>query len=198
MAEQDKGLDQQRFCALTEVTENDLLKFCREDYPLLPGLHLPEELRRGKMLTYADALAIFVARQFGDDWGIPLDQALRLTSHAGSIEGFLDYQPAVGTRNRTLSDFWSAIIQIVVANKDHAKSGIGPKEYRVAGHYTGPLHQISAEITHRLSTDEDCFDGEPTRILLVNVSAADRRLRKWAEGLGIGIVGFEFEAEHAE
>lgn len=194
MTDYGKGLNQALFCELTDVTKGDLLQFCRDDYPLLPGIHLASEISLGKRLAYADALAIFVARQFGDDWGIPLGRALRLTAYAGSIRGFLNYQPTSNINHRALNDFWAAILQITFVNSDFSKSGIGPKEERISGHYTGPLHQVSAEIAHRISTDETALDGEPTRVLLVNVSAADRRLRQRAKELGIVISGSEFEA----
>ena len=191
MSDYGKGLDQERFCDLTGLTKSELIETCTGDYPLLPGIHLPSEIERGKRLSFADALAVEVARSIQFELDIPLSRALRLTSYAGGIEGFLDYRPNDQVVGRLLTDYWMAVVNL---RSTHLENG-ARSDVAISGHYVGPLHQTMAEISNRFAKEEGDFDADPSRMLLINISAANRRLRQRATSYGIGVYENEFAAE---
>jgi hypothetical protein len=64
----------------------------------------------------------------------------------------------------------------------------GALEYWSSAHFSGGLSDINRDITDYISRDKrDHPDSDPARIILTNVSVADRRLRKRAASLGTQI-----------
>lgn len=146
-----------------------------------------------RRFSYADALEIEVARQLSDNSGVPINEALRLGVYAMAVQAYLD-----GGSAETRGDFWMAV---VASRNTWGKSprgswpvtGFGPKEYWAELHFTGSLGAITGEISEWIGRDQANHpDSDPARIVMANVSTADRRLRKRAAELGIAIVGNEF------
>jgi hypothetical protein len=187
MADFDKLIDQRLFCELTDLSQASLLDAClgRDNYPLLPGRHDKDEISSGNPLTYADALAIFVAGQIERDCHYSFQEGLRLLSYAGGIEAFRDYHATADYR--TLDDFWLGKVLVHVDGEPLPSMPSTFADYQVPGHYVGPLHQVMAQINHRISMDEVCKGVAPSSIILVNISTANRRLRRRADALGIDL-----------
>lgn len=69
----------------------------------------------------------------------------------------------------------------------------GSAEYWSSAHFSGTLAHINRDIAEYVSSVEsDHPDSDPARIILTNVSAADRRLRKRAAALNIRVAGTDF------
>lgn len=197
MTNHGDGIDQDAFCKLTGATRNQLLLYSRGDYPLLPGVHLASEIERGKRLTYPDALAIEVARQVGIDWRVAPPVALRIVSYAGAVEEFLAAGAAgyVGTH----SDFWFAVVTLGTHDTDYGSDDLqsfwvnsATDDHLMHGHYTGSIHEVMAKVKARIEDEERSAANykqiaDPVRVLFVNVSAADRRLRARAKAMNIAL-----------
>lgn len=183
-----KGLDdeigQEQFLALNGIDREELVDILNSDYPLLPGVYLPSDLNCGRNFTFADALAIEIARTLGDGLHVPLKHALRLMTYAGAIEGYQQFDGEVGI-DHSIGDFWFAVMGLRAdfADSQDRRGSIpvgtfGPSEFLVTAHFAGPMHQIAAEINGRMVRDE--AGGEPVDpawTVFANVSAAARRLR---------------------
>jgi hypothetical protein len=181
MSNYESGIDQAVFCKLTGVAPEEIAGFCRDDYPLLPGCYLANEIALGKRLHYSDALAIELARQVSADWSISMEEALRIASYAGAVEGFMASAPR-NIHRKFLSDFWFAVIAF-----DASSDGEFSDDRRFKGHYAGTWHEATGQIAARFQEEESEEGTTPFRVLLINVSAADRRLIARAKKLDIGI-----------
>ncbi|MBN8976329.1 MAG: hypothetical protein J0I08_07615 [Rhizobiales bacterium] len=146
-----------------------------------------------RRFTYAVALEIEVARQLSDNSGVPISEALRLGVYTMAVQGYVN-----GASANTSGDFWMAV---VASRNTWGKeprgswpvTGFGPKEYWAELHFSGSLGAIAGEISEWIGRDQiNHPDSDPARIVMANVSAADRRLRKRATELGIKVVGNEF------
>jgi hypothetical protein len=136
--------------------------------------------------TYGDVLGIEVARQLHDDGGMPLDDAAKLVWSAGVA--VLWESSAKGAPR----DFWIAVVRHRNTWTPSRPRGsfpvtlFGPLEYWSSAHFSGLLADINRDIADYISRDErDHPDSDPARIILTNVSAADRRLRKRAADIGV-------------
>ena len=133
---------------------------------------------------FADALEIEVARQLHDDFGVPLTEGLRLAAYTMAVRSFLDAQSADSS-----SDFWLAVTSTcnTWGNEPPGSwpiTGFGPKEYWAEMHYVGSLGAIMGDILLSFGQDQVSYpDFYPARIVMTNVSAAYRRLRKRAHPL---------------
>ena len=157
-----------------------------------PEVDHPNNVFKGAF-RYSDALQIEVARQLSDEDGPALADAAKFCSHALG-NGYVFQPKQMGV----LYDHWFGAFRSRNTWGSEPRgtwpvTAFGAGEYWSAMHCSGPLHQCHAEISFWLAHDEAQYpDSDPARIFLVNVSAADRRLRKRAAQLGIAIVGNEF------
>ena len=143
--------------------------------------------------SFADALEIEVARQLHDDSGVPLTEGLRLAAYTMAVRSFLDAQSADSS-----SDFWLAVTSTrnTWGNEPPGSwpiTGFGPKEYWAEMHYVGSLGAIMGDILLSFGQDQVSYpNSDPARIVMTNVSAAYRRLRKRAIHFGVEIRGDDF------
>ena len=137
--------------------------------------------------TSSDALEIEIARQMSDNDGIPLNEALRLSLYASAVKSYVTQQAAVSSPH----DFWFAVMASrntwgTAPRGSWPITGFGSNEYWAEMHYSGSLGAIMGEISEWIGRDQANHpDSDPSRIVMCNVSAADRRLRKRAVELGI-------------
>jgi hypothetical protein len=182
------GLALKQFAALNQLSVEDMRSLINSHEMLLPFDSFKLEF------AYRDALAIEVARQLADKDGVPLAEAVRLTSYTSAIEHYTQ----CSYNGTGAPDFWLAVTASRNTWGDEPRgswpvTGFGPKEYWAELHFTGSLGEVTGEIAIWIGRDQVQHpDSDPARIILANVSAADRRLRKRAADLGIAIVGNEF------
>lgn len=138
------------------------------------------------VFTYGDVLGIEVARQLHDDGGMPLADAAKLVWSAGVAVLW----ESLGKGSP--KDFWIAVVRHRNTWTPSTPRGsfpvtlFGALEYWSSAHFSGMLADINRDIADYVSrVERDHPDSDPARIILTNVSAADRRLRKRAAALGI-------------
>ena len=166
---------------LTGVDDALLTEIVNCDFPLLPGLYMPIDLRNGRKFTFADALALDLARalteggspfaqEYKPGLQIPIARALRLVAYAGAIEAYMQYEREL-RQDRFVSDLWFGVLGI---RTEYSGDEV------VTAHFAGPFHQIVAEMTARMVRDESrgIEQTDPAWTLLANVSASARRLEK--------------------
>jgi hypothetical protein len=118
---------------------------------------------------------------------LPFTEAVRLTSYTSAV-GHYAQRSYNGTG---APDFWLAVTASRNTWGDHPRgswpvTGFGPNEYWAELHFTGSFGEVTGEIAIWIGRDQVQHpDSDPARIILANVSAADRRLRKRAAELGI-------------
>jgi hypothetical protein len=100
--------------------------------------------------------------------------------------------------DRSQGDFWVAILSSrnTWGNEPRGTfpvTSFGPTEYWAEMHFSGPLSGVTADISEWISRDRVSYpDSDPARIVMVNISTADRRLRERASQMGFEIVGNQF------
>ncbi|MDT3684143.1 MAG: hypothetical protein RO009_03760 [Pseudorhodoplanes sp.] len=215
MTRREVGVRIDGIAALCQMSKEEFLQKLVQapESGFLPG-------SRGRLLserqlrwTYADALAIEVSRQFHDSEagrqfldanGIGLYEALKIQMSADAIRKFFATATTVSVRSKTLSDFWVAVMASrntwgSAPRGSWPVTGFGPGEYWSQIHFCGIIDDVMSEVKEWMLRDEEAYpDSDPARIFMTNISAADRRLRKRAEELGIEIAGYDFEGDDAE
>jgi hypothetical protein len=158
----------------------------------LPNSHLAGDvgLHFEGRFEYADALAIEVARQLHDDSGVPLREGLRIASYTGAVSKYFDHRTDHG-------DFWIAVAAARNdwGDGDRGKTHVtsfGPNEFWSTMHFAGAFENVAGDINGWMMVDAREYGAMPARIIMANVSTADRRLRKRADDLGIKITGNAF------
>lgn len=141
-----------------------------------------------RFFDFSDALEIEVARQMNDNSGVPLHEAFRLCVYTTAVKSYLAHKVSDQYLNQ---DYWLAVTAArntwgSAPRGSWPITGFGPKEYWSEMHYTGTLGTIMGDITESIGRDQVHYpDSDPARIVMCNVSAADRRLRKRADELGL-------------
>jgi len=175
------SLTLKQFADINQMSVENMRALIKNHEMLLPFDSFKREF------AYGDALAIEVARQLADKDGVPLAEAVRLTSYTSAVDHYMA-RPYNGTG---ATDFWLAVTGSRNTWGDLPRgswpvTGFGPKEYWAELHFTGSLGEITGEIATWIGRDQVQHpDSDPARIIFANVSAADRRLRKRAADLGI-------------
>ncbi|TFV75843.1 hypothetical protein E4K64_14755 [Bradyrhizobium frederickii] len=174
------GLTLKQLADLHHMTAEELLNILNDPAPKAIGF--------SGRYNFADALEIEIARQMSDKAGVPLNEAFRLSMYTMAVQSFLSHRSVT---SGSLVDFWFA----VAASRNTWGSaprgmwpvtGFGAREYWAEMHYTGSLVVIMEEITQSIGRDQAHYpDSDPARIVMCNISAADRRLRKRAAELVI-------------
>jgi len=188
------GLSQEPFAKLMQFNRDDLRATMR-DLPFVSnGISMARLNGSGIRYSFSEALAIEAARQFADDGGISLENALRITGP--NIAQY--FQPRERHVGKTLADFWIGVARArntwgSAPRGSYPVTSFGAGEYWSGVHFFGSLHRVMAEIIHWQQHDEyEHPESDPATIFLSNISAADRRLRKRAADLGIKIEDNEF------
>ena len=138
--------------------------------------------------TYREALMVELARQIEDDAGLPAKAATRFVENA--ISGYFEAG--------TTADFWIAMVRCRNTWGEAPRGSwpvtkFGPKEYWDTAHFSGTYLAVTGSIAQYFqSLQAEQPDADPARIVLANVSTADRRLRKRAADHGIAVVSGEF------
>ena len=169
------------FARLVDASHNDLQSwraFCEAtaSWPEDLDSHVDGQYR------FSDALAVEVARQLSENNGIcagpRMEEAIRFASHAGAVAFYLE-----ASAEQSSGDFWAAVV-----STRNSAANAKPAEYWSSLRFTGSLDQIMNEMNASLAREAaDYPEAEPSRVFMVNVSAADRRLRKRAAALCINL-----------
>lgn len=183
MIKANSGMTESTFAQLNQMSVEDLRALAWQ----------PDSFSVGPRYRYqfADALTLEIARQLSDNSGLPLKEALRLIMYTMAVPSFPD-AAASG------EDFWLGVLSSRNTWGSQPRgswpvTGFGPKEYWAEMHFAGLLSAVTAEISEWIARDTETYpDSDPARIIMTNVSAADRRLRKRASEMGISIAGNEF------
>lgn len=144
---------------------------------------------------FADALSIEVAKQLRADGGVSPKSAAEILTNTGGVALYL--RTGLDNRDKT-KDFWLGALKsrntYAGANRPHMiASEMNDAEISSAAHAAGPYAVVTAELHRQIVLDSELYpDADAARIVFVNVSAADRRLRTRAEALGVHIVDGEF------
>jgi hypothetical protein len=181
MTARDQEFEKDKFIRLTGIDETTLTEIVGCDFPLLPGLYMPIDLQNGRKFTFADVLALDLARALSDGGSpfaqeykpglqIPVARALRLVAYAGAVEAYMQYEDEF-RHDKFVSDLWFGVLGI---RTEYSGDEV------VTAHFAGPFHQIVAEMTARMVRDEarGLEQNDPAWTLLANVSASARRLEK--------------------
>ncbi len=145
---------------------------------------------------YLAALRIEVARQLSDDGWLPFSAAMDAVIYTGALSAYSGDLPA--PRFAPDQDYWVAVLGArtnwgAQPREGWPATGFGPGEVWTQGHFDGTYDVVVGAIKSRIIRDTmaaDADGNEPddfARVLLANVSAADRRLRKRAAALGINL-----------
>jgi len=169
------------FARLVEASHSDLQAwraFCeaKASWPENLDSHFDGHYR------YSDALAVEVARQLSENNGIcagpRMEEAIQFAAYAGAVAFYLEDSAAPLS-----GDYWAAVV-----STRNAAPNATTAEYWSSMRFTGTLDQIMREISASLAREAaDYPEAAPSRVFMVNVSAADRRLRKRAAALGIAL-----------
>lgn len=141
-----------------------------------------------RSFSYLDALMIELTRQLQDDGGIPAAVAAGFVWNAIG-HGIDDWSRPGSAGN----DHWIAMLRWRNTWFDGPRGSIpvtilGMKEYWSTAHFGGSLQTVQADIAEAIkSYSDDHPDSDAARIVMANVSAADRRLRKRAAEMGIDL-----------
>jgi len=134
--------------------------------------------------TYHDALMIELTRQLHDDGGVsPVVASKFIWNSIGS-----NY-----AHDHAASDRWIAMVRWrntwgAAPRGSFPVTLFGPNEYWSTAHFAGSLQSVQADIAEAIdSYSDDITESDAARILMANVSAADRRLRKRAATLGVAV-----------
>lgn len=189
---------------LSQMTPDELTRLIKTPLPQYADLTVGDFVLDGPdaqgRYPWTAALALEVARQLADDKGLPIIAALNIVSYTGAIEHYASYSPASGLAadEKADTDFWAAIVGTRNTWGTEPRSGssfgvtsFGPGEFWSTSHYHGTFDQMTADIKSRMIRDTiGHSDSDPARVFMVNVSAADRRLRKRAADLKIDLPAF--------
>lgn len=140
----------------------------------------------GQQFTHLDALMIELTRQLQDDGGISPAVASRFVWNSIGVGDW--------SANARRADHWIAMVRWRNTWGSAPRGSwpitlLGPKEYWSTAHFAGSFSAIQGEIAEAIETySADHPDSDAARILMTNVSAADRRLRKRAAEMGIDLV----------
>ncbi len=177
----------QQLAELSQMTVEDVLRIVSDDSLT------PKPVQFARLFSFSDALEIEIARQMNDNNGVPLNEAFRLSVYTAALASY-----GVHNTSGSSQDFWMAVAASRNTWGTEPRgiwpiTGFGPKEYWAELHFTGALGAITSEISEWIGRDRVQHpDSDPARIIMCNVSAADRRLRKRAADLGLKIVGANF------
>jgi hypothetical protein len=149
-----------------------------------------------KGFSLSAALAIEVARQLADDGGIPLIAALKTVIYTGAVSLFPDDD--IPPQELANNDFWVAVLGTrsdwwgESPRVGWPETAFGPSEVWLKSHYEGTFDHVTTAIKIRMADDaagamEGAADVDSSRVFMTNVSAAARRLRKRAHGMGLEI-----------
>lgn len=158
----------------------------KEEIPLLASQSFRAFLEQDGF-AFSDALMIEVARQLHDDGGMPMIDASRLALNAGGV--------AELARSSDFShDFWIAVVRHRNTWNPSTPRGsfpvtlFGEQEYWSSAHFSGRLSDINRDISDYVSrVQHDHPASDASRIVITNISTADRRLRQRAASLGIDL-----------
>lgn len=177
---------------LTQAQENDLGYWgARSELTASWPVEIDSDATRG--YTYADALAVEIARQLHDNSGVPMLEALRIVAYTGAVPRFFEHAAKQPHLAKAVTDFWAAITSArnTWGKTPRGKTPVtsfGPGEYWATMHFAGSFDHVAQQIKVSMAKEGiDYPDSDTARIFWVNASAADRRLRKRAADLQIDL-----------
>lgn len=169
------GLTLEQLADLHQMTTENMLSVLNHPSPKSIGLK--------SRFEYDDALELEIARQMSDNFGVPMNEALRLSMYTMAVQTYI---ARCDRGSGSQQDFWLAVVGSrntwgSAPRGTWPETGFGPKEYWAEMHYTGSLGEVMGEISAMIGRDQVQYpDSDPARIIMCNVSAAQRRLRKRA------------------
>ncbi len=185
MSKEFDGIDDDDFCRLAQMSREAMRA---EESRIKQHLWPNPRPHEAALHPYENALAFELARQLSDDGGISLPHAFVQVSYASAVEQFL-------SADRD-SDQWMAVMESRNDwGRDQRESypsfpatSFGPGEYWSKARFFGSFGDVMIKIGARIYQESmETPEPDPARIILANVSAADRRLRKRAAELGISL-----------
>lgn len=190
MSKTEPSLSREKFNALAQMADSDVRVILTDHETILPVSKSDAPANSvHRKFSFLEALTFELARQMSDGSGVSTKEAFRLIGYTMAVESYLAEHLAASNR----SDFWLAVCSCrntwgKTPRGSWPVTAFGQKEYWSEMHYTGTLGKISGEIAESVGRDQAMHpDSDPARIIMANVSSADRRLRKRAAELGIAI-----------
>ena len=185
---------------LSQMSIDALKAFIERPVPGHPYLksgayYLDGPSSRGKF-NYLAALRIEVARQLSDEGWLSFPAAMDAVVYTGALSAYSSETYAA--RFNPDRDYWIAVLGARAnwgqqPRDDWPVTSFGPDEVWTNGHYDGSYDAVVAAVKSRIMRDTISAEAdgiEPddfARMLIANVSAADRRLRKRAVALCINL-----------
>lgn len=194
------GVSLSALALASQMTELDLARLLKTPHPdhkdmTLADMALPSALAAA--YSYADALAVELARQLSDQYGLPLASALHFVGYTGAVEHYAVADKRYSPERKGDYDFWVAVTGARNSWGDDARgslsvTGFGVSEFWTTMHFHGTFDQVTAQIKSQILRDGiDYSDSDFARLFMANVSAADRRLQKRIGDLGLTDFGLE-------
>lgn len=178
----------EHFAALFDMDAQSLHQAMSVDQlPIIGGDDLLGNFILRQQFSYDEALMVEVARQIHDDGGLPLAVASNIVWNG------IDF----ADMRATPDDYWVAVIRSRNTWDDSVQRGswpvtlIGVGEYWSSAYFAGSLSHVQNKLSGYINQSRET-DSDPARILITNVSAADRRLRRRAAAKGIAVINSEF------
>lgn len=192
MGDPVKGIPRNTLARLSQSGERELEALLDTPHPnykdvTLGEMALPSALRGHYSL--ADALAIELARQLSDYYGLSLPAALQAVAYTGAIE---HYQNAGKGE-----DFWIGVTGTRNTWGDSERGSVpvtsfGPSEFWSTMHFHGSFGDVTGQVKAQMERDSAEYPhSDFARLFMANVSAADRRLQKRIGDLGLTDFGLE-------
>lgn len=189
----NKGVTISTLAAISQMDAAGLQTVLRSPYPGDAAVSVGEMCldgpdHRGRY-GYSDVLAVEIARQLCDDTKMSLGESLRFVVYTGAVERFFATADS-GSRFQVEKDFWVAVGDSRNFIGDSGRGNIpvtafGLSEFWSTAHFAGTFPEITAAIHSRAIRESESFSGvDLARVTMVNVSAADRRLRARIDDLG--------------
>lgn len=199
MSDPKPGIALNALATLSQMRVDELSAIVDAKMPDFKGFTVGEFVLNGPDLSGAfptsAALKIEVARQLSDNAGLSMQEALRIVAYTGGVDGYERYGCRFMLHDKA-ADFWAAIVGARNSWGDPEPrgsidvTGFGLAEFWSTSHYKGSFGFVTDSIKDRMSREDLTQpDTDPARVFMVNISAADRRLRKRAADLGIAIDG---------
>ena len=156
-----------------------------------------------KKFCYGDALAVEIARQINDNTGITSGpsvlESLRIVSYSAAVPLYFEYIAGQSHLAKAMTDFWLAVSSARNSwgpgprGNTPELTSFGSAEYWSNMHFTGSFDQVCLAIKQWMTKETTEYtDTDPGRVFMVDISTADRRLRKRAGEMSIEIAGNSF------
>lgn len=193
-----RGLPLAEFAKLNGIERDNLRSQIYRGHIRLPSFadDGKRQAHARRRFQFADALAIAIANGLSEDGGMPFPEAMRTVAEGRAVQQYFEYRHKFEPTDQRPLDYWFGIGRWRVTETDESGSQAlsTVREFWSTGAiYAGPLltlvNKAEAESAAIMQSNSG---SEFMRLAIVDVSAADRQLRRKAKAMGFRVADDKF------